>query len=129
MSSNKQWNLLFIEDENSQFDSGSKLFSTLFNKVDIAHNNEEALKMIEANAYEIIINDITEEVVEGMIFLKDIKEKKNEQVLFAFVAPKDTDKLYGIADLGIHAFELSPEQLEPALEAISQMDLEELRAN
>ena len=53
---------------------------------------------------------------------KQIKDKKPEQTIFAMVAPKDTDKLYGIADLGIHAFELTPEQFDQALQTIAQLN-------
>ena len=60
--------------------------------------------------------------MEGVIFLKEIKEKKPQQSLFALVAPKDTDKLYLIANLGIHAFELSPEDFDLALEQIASFD-------
>jgi len=40
----------------------------------------------------------------------------------ALVSPDDTDKLYGIADPGIHAFELTPEYFNLVPEQIAAFD-------
>lgn len=103
-------------------DSSTPVFDQVFNKVDKAATKEEAIKYIDNNQYDIIISDISVEVMEGVIFLKEIKEKKPNQSIFALVSSKDTDKLYLIANLGIHAFELSPEDFDLALEQIANFD-------
>jgi len=121
MNTNKKWNLLFIGDDKSMFDSDTKMFNQLFNKVDKVLGKEEALKLSDANQYDIIIGDLSVEP-EGVAFLKQIKDKKSEQTIFALVSPKDTDKLFGIADLGINAFELIPEQFDQALEQIAMFN-------
>jgi len=121
MSTDKKWNLLFIEDDRSMFDSGTKMFNQLFNKVDKVLGKEEALKLFDSNQYDIVLGDISVEP-EGVGLLKQIKDMKAEQAIFALVSPKDTDKLFGIADLGINAFELSPLQFDQALEQIAMFD-------
>ena len=118
---NKQWSLLFIEDERSMFDSGTQMFDQLFSRVEKALGKEEALKSFDAGQYDIVMGDLSVEP-ERLGLLKQIKDKKPEQTIFAMVSPKDTDKLYGIADLGIHAFELSPDQFDQALETIAQLN-------
>ncbi len=122
MSNTKQWNILFIAEENSMFDSTTQMFDKAFNNVDKALDSQEALTYIDNNQYDIVISDISVEAMEGIIFLKEIKEKKPEQSIFALVSEKDTDKLYLIADLGINAFELSPEDFDLALEEIGKFD-------
>lgn len=122
MPSTKKWNVLFIAEENSQLDSNTPMFNQAFNKVDKAQSNDETLKYLDTNHYDMVISDISVEVMEGIIFLKEIKEKKPNQVIFALVAQKDTDKLYLIANLGIHAFELSPTDFDLALEQIANFD-------
>ena len=121
MNTNKKWNLLLIGDDKSMFDSDTKMFNQLFNKVDKVLGKEEALKLSDANQYDIIIGDISVEP-ESVGLLKQIKDKKPEQAIFALVSPKDTDKLFGIADLGINAFELTPIQFDQALEQIAMFD-------
>ncbi|WP_309497958.1 hypothetical protein [Sulfurovum sp.] len=121
MNTNKKWNVLFIKDAHSMFDADTKMFNTLFNKVDKVQGREGALKLFESNNYDIVIGDISVKP-EELAFLKQIIDIKPEQTIFALVSPKDTDKLYGIADLGIHAFELTPIQFDQALETIAQFN-------
>jgi response regulator RpfG family c-di-GMP phosphodiesterase len=121
MNRDRKWNVLFIEEEKSKFDSNTQTFNQLFNKVDKVFGREETLKCIDSNEYDIIIADISVEP-EGVGLLKQIKDKKPKQAIFALVSPKDTDKLFGIADLGINAFELTPEQFDLALEEIAKFD-------
>jgi DNA-binding NtrC family response regulator len=117
----KKWNILFIQDDQSMFDTSSRLFNELFDSVDFVEGREEALTSFDANPYDIVIGDLSVDPKE-LGLLKQLQDKKPEQCIFAFVSPKDTDKLFGIADLGINAFELTPEQLEPALETIAQFN-------
>ena len=122
MSTNKKWNILFIVEDKSMLDSNTQMFDQVFNKVDKAQGAEEALRLIDDNQYDIIINDVSVEPIEGIILLKQIKEMKPKQALFALVAEKDSDKLFMIADLGVNAFELSPIQFDLALEEIARFD-------
>lgn len=121
MTTDKKWNLLFIQDDRSAFDSNTKAFDHLFHNVDKASSREEALKLFEHNQYDIVLSDLSVEP-EEVAFLKQIKDIKAEQTIFALLSPKDTDKLYGIADLGINAFELTPDYFDEALQQISLFD-------
>jgi DNA-binding NtrC family response regulator len=121
MSTDKNWNVLFIKDDRSMFDSDTKMLNQLFNKVDKVQEKEEVLKLFDAHQYDIVIGDISVEP-KSVGLLKQMKDKKPEQAIFALVSPKDTDKLFGIADLGINAFELTPEQFDQALEQIAMFN-------
>ena len=121
MSVNKKWNILFIKQDKSLFDLDTEAFHQLFNTVDKALLGEEVFALIDSNAYDIIIGDITVDP-EAVVLLKQIKAKNSKQTIFALVAPKDTDKLYKIANLDINAFELTPEQFDQALEAIAEFN-------
>lgn len=121
MKTDKKLNLLFIQDDRSMLDTDTKMFNALFNRVDKVLGKEEALRFFNANQYDIVLCDLSVEP-EGVGLLKQMKDSKSEQTIFALVSPKDTDKLYGIADLGINAFELTPEYFEQALEQIAIFD-------
>lgn len=120
MSHNK-WDILFIKDDTSMFDSDTSVFSELFNIVDVVVGRDEALEYFNTKQYDMVISDLSVDP-EEVAFLKQIQDIKPEQSIFAMVSPKDTDKLYGIADLGINAFELTPEQFDQALEQIALFD-------
>ena len=118
---NKKWNILFIKNDKSKFELRTKAFDTLFNTVDISLSKEQTLKLFNGNNYDIVIGDISIDP-EGVAFLKQLKDIKPKQSIFALVSPKDEDKLYPIADLGINAIELTEIQFDQALETISKFN-------
>ncbi|UCN01497.1 response regulator [Sulfurimonas sp. SWIR-19] len=118
----KKWNILFIQDEKTVLKADSTTLSQYFNKTDIARNRHQALKLIYANTYDIVINDITTDPLEGTVFIKQTKQMKPEQVQVALVLANDEEKIGGLIDAGVNTFLLTPEQLEQALDAISDMN-------
>jgi len=121
MSSDKKMDLLFIKDDKSMFDLGTEMFKVLFDKVEIVGDTNKALKFISKNPYHIVINDVTVHPIDGITFVKQIKQLKPELIVAALVAPKDEDKIGGLIEMGVHSFVLNPEQLDQALEVIAQM--------
>jgi DNA-binding NarL/FixJ family response regulator len=122
MNTTKKRNLLFIKDTSSKFDASTKQFDLLFNKVDIAQSRDEALIQLDSNDYDVVLSDLSEAPNE-LAFLKQIQSKKPKQTIFVLMSPKHTDKLYAVSDLGVHAFELTPEQFDLALEEIAKFEL------
>lgn len=121
MNTEKKWNILFIKEDKSLFDSETKIFTQLFNKVDKTIGTEKVFSLLNSSEYDMIIADISVDP-EGVVLLKQIKDKTPKQTIFALVSPKDTDKLYKIANFDINAFELIPEQFDQALEVIANFD-------
>lgn len=120
MSIDKKKSLLFIKDVKSKFNSDITKFSDLFSTVDVVEK-DEATKLLFLNKHDLVVADLSVDPRRAGL-LKEFKDKNSKQVMFALMSPKDADKLYGIADLGINAFELIPEQLEQALEAIANFE-------
>ena len=123
MPISKKYDLLFIKDAKSDFDSNSQMFAKLFNNVDKVLDNAEGLKLLEKNQYDIIIKDISMDFLEGSAFVKQLKEMKPKQEVIALTALDDEGKLSEMIDLGIHFFLLTPVDFDQALEAITQMEL------
>ena len=119
MSTEKKCSVLFLEDSRSEFDSKTKALDELFENVDVTPANEGAIRQIYDSKYDIVIGDLSV-AIQGLTLLKQIKDMRKEAAIFALVSPKDTDKLYKISELGIHAFELLPEQFDLALERIAE---------
>ena len=118
----KKWNILFVKDDQTALHVNEQILSQYFNKIAIAADRHKALKLIYANNYDIVINDITTDPLEGTVFIKQTKTMKPEQVQVALVLASDEEKIGGLIDSGINTFLLEPEQLEQALEAISDMN-------
>lgn len=117
----KKYNLLFIQDTKSNFDSQTKAFDKFFIETTIITTNDQLLNLLEKKTYDIILQDLSVEPNKAGI-LKKILDENSSQIIFALVDPKDTKKLYGLADMGVNAFELIPEQFDSALEMIAQFD-------
>ena len=112
-----------MQDEKSKFDAHSPMFDKLFSSVDKTLTTPEAFKLMNENQYDIIINDASVDFVEGRTFSKQIKKMKPEQEIVMLVSLSNEGELSEMVDLGIHAFLLSAEEFNQALEAISQMEL------
>lgn len=121
MSSDTKMNLVFIKDENSKFNTNTDMFKTLFDKVEVLSDENKALKFISKNPYQIVINDVSEDPIDGITFIKQIKQLKPELIVAALIAPADEDKIGGLIEMGVHSFVLEPEQLDQALEVIATM--------
>ena len=121
MSSEKKMDVMFIKDEASDFDLNTDMFKVLFDKVEIVNDTNKALKFISKNPYHIVISDVSIHPIDGITFVKQIKQLKQELIVAALVAPKDEDKIGGLIETGVHAFVLEPEQLDQALEVVAGM--------
>lgn len=117
MSIEKQFNLLYIKDENSKLNSDSQIFEELFSQVDKVTTPAEAFKLFQEKSYDLIIGDLTTDI-KKLDILKQLIEQNKDQVIFSLVSANDAEKFYGIADLGINAVELEPSQFDNALNAI-----------
>lgn len=122
MDRDKKLNILFIEENQSMLDLDTQMFTELFHKVEKVSGNENALKCIYKNQYDIIINDITVKALEGTRFMKEIKQMKPEQEVVVLVSENDENKIGEALEAGINAFVLTPVQFDQALETIAQMN-------
>lgn len=117
----KKWTILFIKDHRSDFDLQTPALSSLFSDIDFVEGKEETIKYFNAITYDIVIGDLSVEPEQAGL-LKQLRDLKPKQAIFAMVSPKDADKLFGIADMNINAFELTPEHFDLALEQIAKFD-------
>lgn len=117
----KKWNILFIKDGRSDFDLQTPALASLFSDIDFVEGKDEALKYFNGLSYDIVIGDLSVEP-ERAGLLKQLRDLNPKQAIFAMVSPKDSDKLFGIADMNINAFELTPEHFDLALEQIAEFD-------
>lgn len=121
MDTNKKWNILFVEDEKSEFDLNTNKFEQLFNKVDRALGRDDTLKLFNNNEYDMVVGDLSKNP-ENIAFMKQVQDIKPSQSIFVFVDESDEDKVYGFADLNINAFIISADQFEAALEELAKFD-------
>lgn len=118
----KKKSILFIEEKDSPFNMKSELFDTHFEHVECVMGEQKALKLIHSKEYDLVVNDISTEVVDGITFMKQIKEFRPKQEIVTLVLMQDEEKIGDLMEHGIHAFVLTPEQFDQALETIAQTE-------
>ncbi|PHR54226.1 MAG: hypothetical protein COA44_13935 [Arcobacter sp.] len=121
MNTNEKWNVLFIKDEKSELNTNTKVFEELFNRVDKVQGREDGLRLFKNNLYDMVICDLSVDP-EEIAFMKQFKDLKPKMTIFVLVDEKDTDKVYGFADLDINAFILSADQFDEAMAEISRFN-------
>lgn len=100
--------LLYVEDDEVLRKSSLKLFRNIFKKVDFAVNGVEALEYYEKNSYDVIITDIEMPGLDGLQMAEKIKEKNEEQVIIAFSAYSDSQKLFQAIEIGLDGYIIKP---------------------
>lgn len=120
MSNSKQKSLLFIQAKETIFNYKTELFESAFSSTSFAADEKTALSRIYKNNYDYIVSDMSVNILDGITFVKQLKELKPEAFIYTLVAQEDEDKIGALIDAGIHTFVLSAEQFEQALETISE---------
>ena len=107
-------NIMYIEDDITTSTKISKILSKFFNKILIASNGEEALKILDNSDENIslIISDINMPKMDGLEFLEKIR-KENNNIPFIFVtARSEPDKMLKAIQLDIDNYILKPIDLK-----------------
>ena len=120
MSEEKKKSLLFVQTPETVFNYKSECFESGFSAVTFASDEQKALKLIYNNSYDFIVCDLSANIADGIVFVKQLKQLKPEANLYTFVKEEDEDKIGGFIDTGIHTFVLNAEQFEQALETIAE---------
>ncbi|MBN2816470.1 MAG: response regulator transcription factor [Campylobacterales bacterium] len=116
----KKKTAIFVESKNTIFDYTSADFS-LFDSIERISDEQKALKLIYANSYDVVISDVSGDVIEGTTFMLQIKKMKPEQEIYTLVAMKDEENIGGLIDGGVHSFVLEVEQFAQAIETIADL--------
>lgn len=100
--------ILVVEDEK---DLNNVLCKGLINNnynVDYAYNGADALELLYASAYDLIITDVMMPKMDGFSLVKIIREKKIETpVIFLTAKDEIDDKVYGL-DIGASDYMIKP---------------------
>lgn len=89
--------ILVVEDEKKVASFIKKGLEEEYYQVDTASNGKEALNLVNDNEYDLIISDVMMPVMDGIKFLKTIRQNKIvTPVLFLTVKDSTFDKVMGL---------------------------------
>jgi len=104
----KDLNVLYVEDNSSILEKTAEFMRSIFKKVDLACNGEEAMEAYRSNTYDLVITDIKMPKKDGRDLITFIKARNLMQPIIVTSAYSDSSRLMELIDLGIDSFLLKP---------------------
>lgn len=100
--------VLYVEDDEIIAAAVRHMLLRTFERVDLAEDGEEGLKLYQEDDYDIVISDIRMPRMDGITMCKKIREINPEQKVVITSASNDSDYLMLLIELGIDKFILKP---------------------
>jgi DNA-binding response OmpR family regulator len=116
----KTLNILFIEDDKTFIPKIKSILEKFFKFVFIATNGEEALELFKANNINLIISDINMPKMDGLTFLKNLRNINSDISFIFLTARKEVDIILDAIQLDISNYILKPLDLNNFLFIINK---------
>ena len=116
--------ILYIEDDKHLRVQNQELFESLFNKVDLADNGVDAMKLYKTNDYDLVITDINIPLLNGINTMKKMKELNNSQLFLVTSVFQPSEWEKELKELGIKHYLTKPLQTKTLLDAIRLLSLD-----
>jgi len=114
----KNLTLLYVEDEESARVRVEKLFSHIFNSIEIAENGKIAFDLYKNREFDLVITDITMPVMGGIELIKKIREINKDQAIIILTAHNTNENLLDAIDLQVDGFLLKPLEKDRMIELL-----------
>lgn len=125
-----KYSILIVEDEVDLAESLKEFLRTNYQRVDLAPNGAEALKIIENHTYDLIISDIAMPIMSGHDFVRNLRLKGIHTPVI-FLSGNGTKDIVQIAiKLGVIDFIDKPVTVDTLKNAIeSTLQIEQHKRN
>jgi len=104
----KSLSALYVEDDSDIRDNYAKVFTEIFDSLDVAVDGQDGLEKFQSGDYDIIITDINMPRMNGIEMIRHIFEKNDEQVVIVTSAHDEAQYLLQLIELGIEKFLIKP---------------------
>lgn len=108
----KELNVLYIDDDKSACESLKHILKYYFNKIFIAHNGIEALKIHENEICHLLIVDYDMPIMDGKEFLSKLRKRNDNTPAFIISSYDDQDKLKKAIPLGLIDYLVKPYEID-----------------
>lgn len=118
--------LLFVEDEKDLIDIITDTLTKLDANFLTATNGEEALQVIEDNDdISIIITDINMPVMNGILMIKELKQRGNKTPIVVMSAHTELEYINQAKELGVKEYLLKPFDFIKFIDLVTNLDIED----
>ena len=117
----KDFNILYVEDEEKVRIQTAKVLSIYFDKITLATNGKEGLEKLKNNKINIIFTDINMPKMDGLSMIEHIRKIDKLIPIVVFSAYDNTEYLLKTIEYGIDGYILKPfkfNQIQQVIEKI-----------
>lgn len=104
----KNFSVLYIEDEDGLRQSVFEMLNLFFKKVYLAQDGQKAFEILEEITPDLIITDIKMPKIDGISFIKQIRQNGNQTPIIIISAYTETDDLLEAVELSIISYVTKP---------------------
>ena len=116
----KQFNILYVEDDVLFTPKIKYILEKSFKSVLIASNGEEALELFKINKIDLIISDINMPKMDGLTFLKKLREIHNDIPFIFLTARQEANTIIDAIQFDISNYILKPIDLKNFLSIVDK---------
>lgn len=108
----KNKNVLYAEDDNITREQTAEILGMLFNKIYVAADGEEAYRLYEDEAPDLIISDIKMPKKDGLTLIRHIRQNNYTIPIILMTSFAEQEMLLNAANLSIDGYLVKPVELE-----------------
>ena len=116
----ENFSILYVEDEKEIQEKIAKFLHKIFPHVDVANNGEEGLEKYLENSYDIVITDILMPKMDGLEFIRHIREKNKKQEIIVISANTDSENLTKSIQLEVTGYIIKPINIDRTMNVLEQ---------
>ena len=117
---NKDINILYVEDEANVREMFSRFLKRFSNKLYVAENGVMGIELYKKHKIDIVISDIKMPKMNGLEMIKAIKSINPDQLVLLLSAHSDSQYLIDAINLNVDGYILKPIDLDIVYEKIEQ---------
>ncbi len=118
----KDFKVLFVEDEEKIRQHIANSLSYLVEEVKEASNGVEALDVLESFSPDIIITDLEMPLMNGVDFIKHVREEDKDVCIIVLTAHTNNQYLLELIDMHIEHFIVKPMNFEKLLNILQKCE-------
>ena len=115
----KTLNILFVEDNKEVSEQIQKMLENFFDKIDLAFDGEEALKLYNENFYDIVITDLSMPKLDGISLCKEVMKQNENQIILVISAYTHPNDLHDLINIGVSKFIQKPINTKDIIETLT----------
>ncbi|MFV0482435.1 MAG: response regulator transcription factor [Campylobacteraceae bacterium] len=118
----KKLNVLFVEDEELIRRHIVKSLEYIVGEVKEASNGVEALKILKSYEPDVVITDLEMPVMNGIEFIKKIREKNSDINIIVLTAHSSNEYLLELIDMHLENFIVKPINFDKMIDALEKIE-------